>query len=100
MTIKPNTPVAAAMGVFAFGEVLPSVDFRLRTFWGQSGHQVDGRGAKGRVHRASASAAIDPAAYRRCPTRRCLFMPRCGRSRERARRVVSGPPDLPEWRRR
>jgi hypothetical protein len=83
MTIKENTPVAAAIGGFAFGEVLPSVDFRLRTFWGQSGHQVDGRGAKGRVHRASASAAIDPAAYRRCPTRRCLFMPQTSRRNTR-----------------
>jgi hypothetical protein len=81
MTIKQNTPVAAAMGVFAFGEALPSVDspetdlprsIRASSRWAQ--------GARGRVHQASPTATVDPVAYRRCPTRRCLFMPHTGPS--------------------
>jgi hypothetical protein len=94
MSIKTKHPRGRGYGGFCFlGKSYSSVDFRLRTFWGQSGHQVDGRGAKGRVHRASASAAIDPAAYRRCPTGRCLFMPRSGPLSQRSgRHPCSGMP--------
>jgi hypothetical protein len=66
MTIKPNTPVAAAMGFFAFwaGAILRRSP--VTTFCAQSERQVDRQRCQGATFTGPPQpAAADPAAYRR-----------------------------------